>query len=101
MAGYVINIEEKSLGNDFIREVLFSAPRVQPVVMSLAPGEEIGLETHMDVDQFIRVEAGKGKAVPNGEDRRARTERPRYATAHGVGAANGSFEKETYGTEIR
>ena len=67
-AGYVINIEEKSLENDFFREVLFTAPRVQLVVMSLAPGEDIGLETHTDVDQFIRVEAGKGKALLNGKE---------------------------------
>ncbi len=68
MAGYVINIEKKSLDNDFFREVLFTAPHVQLVVMSLGPGEEIGLETHDDGDQFIRVEAGKGKAILDGEE---------------------------------
>jgi len=68
MAGYVINIEKKSLENDFFREVLFTAQRVQLVVMSLAPGEEIGLETHDDGDQFIRVEAGKGKAILDGQE---------------------------------
>ena len=39
--------------------VLFTAERIQLVVMSLGPGEDIGLETHDDVDQFIRVEAGR------------------------------------------
>ncbi len=68
MAGYMINIEKKSLQNDFFREVLFTAQRVQLVVMSLAPGEDIGLETHDDGDQFIRVEAGKGKAILDGEE---------------------------------
>jgi mannose-6-phosphate isomerase-like protein (cupin superfamily) len=63
MAGYFINIEKKSLENDFFREVLLTGPHSQLVVMSLAPGEEIGLETHTDIDQFIRVEAGKGKAI--------------------------------------
>ena len=67
MAGYVINIEEKTVDNKFFREVLFTAPRVQLVVMSLGPGEEIGLETHDDGDQFIRVEAGKGIAILDGE----------------------------------
>jgi mannose-6-phosphate isomerase-like protein (cupin superfamily) len=37
--------------------------------MSLLPGEEIGLETHHDIDQFLRVEAGEGKAYLNGEER--------------------------------
>lgn len=68
MAGYVINIEEKTLDNNFFREVLFTAGSVQLVVMSLGPGEEIGLETHDDGDQFIRVEAGKGKAILDGEE---------------------------------
>jgi mannose-6-phosphate isomerase-like protein (cupin superfamily) len=68
MAGYVINIEKKSLDNDFFREVLFTASSIQLVVMSLAPGEEIGLETHSDGDQFIRVEAGNGKAILDGEE---------------------------------
>jgi len=68
MAGYVINIEEKTLDNNFFREVLFTAQNVQLVVMSLEPGEEIGLETHDDGDQFIRVEAGKGIAILDGEE---------------------------------
>lgn len=68
MAGYLINIEEKSLENDYFREVLFTAPHSQLVVMSLQPGEEIGLETHDDRDQFIRIEAGTGKAILNGEE---------------------------------
>jgi len=68
MAGYLTNIEKKSLENEYFREVLFTGPHSQLVVMSLAPGEEIGLETHDDVDQFIRVEGGQGKAILNGEE---------------------------------
>lgn len=67
-AGYVINIEKRSLENGYFREVLFTAPHVQLVVMSLGPGEEIGLETHDGIDQFIRVEAGNGKAILNGQE---------------------------------
>ena len=68
MAGYVTNIEERTLANENFREVLFTSPGVQLVVMTLAPGEEIGLETHDDVDQFIRVEAGEGKAILDGAE---------------------------------
>ncbi len=46
--------------------MLFTATHMQLVVMSLLPGEEIGAETHDHVDQFIRVEAGTGKAVLDG-----------------------------------
>lgn len=67
MAGYVIDIEQKTLENPHFREVLFTAPKLQLVVMMLQPGEEIGLETHDDGDQFFRVEAGEGEALLDGE----------------------------------
>jgi len=62
MAGYVANIEEKTLENENYREVLFTGPDSQLVVMNLQPGEEIGEERH-DMDQFIRVEGGLGEAI--------------------------------------
>lgn len=68
MAGYHTNIEQKSLKNEYFREVLFTGPNSQLVVMALKPGEEIGTETHDDIDQFIRVEAGQGKAVLDGKE---------------------------------
>ena len=34
--------------------------------MAIQPGEDIGMETHDDVDQFIRVEAGRGTAILDG-----------------------------------
>lgn len=67
MAGYSINIEEKTLANDNFREVLFTGPHSQLVVMTLQAGEEIGLEKHETHDQFIRVEQGEGYALLDGE----------------------------------
>jgi mannose-6-phosphate isomerase-like protein (cupin superfamily) len=67
MSGFSINIEEKTLENDNFREVLYTTPRSQVVVMTVQAGDEIGLETHQGHDQFIRVEAGQGVAVLNGE----------------------------------
>lgn len=63
MAGFYVNIETRTKENDYFREVLFTGPLSQLVVMSLQPGEEIGLETHLETDQFVRVEEGKGKAI--------------------------------------
>ncbi len=68
MNGYLADIEEKTLRNTHFREVLATGEHLQLVVMSLLPGEEIGLETHHEIDQFIRVEAGEGKAVLDGEE---------------------------------
>jgi mannose-6-phosphate isomerase-like protein (cupin superfamily) len=67
MAGFSIDIETETLDNNNFRQVLYTAPYSQLVVMTLQPGEEIGLETHDDGDQFIRVEAGQGEAVLDGE----------------------------------
>ncbi len=60
---YVTDIERTTRENDNFRKVLFTGPKSQLVVMSLRPGEDIGLETHPDIDQFLRVEAGTGKAI--------------------------------------
>jgi mannose-6-phosphate isomerase-like protein (cupin superfamily) len=66
MSGFVTNIERATLENEDFRRVLFTAPNSQLVVMSLKPGEEIGLETH-ELDQFIRFEQGAGAVFLDGE----------------------------------
>jgi mannose-6-phosphate isomerase-like protein (cupin superfamily) len=63
MNGFSGNIEKEALENDFFRKVLYTTKRSQLVLMSLNAGEDIGMETHSDTDQFIRVEAGSGYAV--------------------------------------
>lgn len=66
MNGYVENIERLSLENENFRKVLYTAKHSQLVLMSLLPGEEIGMEVHPDQDQFLRVEQGTGKAILDG-----------------------------------
>jgi mannose-6-phosphate isomerase-like protein (cupin superfamily) len=67
MSGYSINIEEKTLAGNNFREVLYTTQRSQLVIMTLQPGEEIGMEHHEGHDQFIRVEEGVGVAILDGE----------------------------------
>ncbi|MEO7648562.1 MAG: cupin domain-containing protein [Gemmatimonadaceae bacterium] len=67
MHGYVTDIERETLANNDYRRVLYTGPNTQLVLMTLQPGVEIGEETHEGHDQFIRVEAGVGVAVLNGE----------------------------------
>ena len=67
MHGYVTNIERDTLANDDYRRVLYTGPNTQLVLMTLEPGDEIGEETHEEHDQFIRVEAGAGVVLLNGE----------------------------------
>jgi mannose-6-phosphate isomerase-like protein (cupin superfamily) len=68
MKGFVQDIEQAAVENSDFRRVLYTAQHCQLVVMSLKPGEEIGMEVH-DVDQFFRVEEGTGEAVIDGTRR--------------------------------
>lgn len=65
MKGYVINIEKATVENNYFRKVLYTAKNIQLVLMNLKPGEDIGEEIHQ-LDQFIRIESGEGKAILNG-----------------------------------
>ena len=63
MKGYVTDIERDTRDNENFRKVLYTSSYMQLVLMSVP--EEIGLEIH-GVDQFIRIEAGEGKAILDG-----------------------------------
>ena len=65
MKGYVIDLEKSTLENEDYRRVLYTAKNCQLVLMSLKPGEEIGMEVHT-LDQFLRFEKGTGKAILDG-----------------------------------
>jgi mannose-6-phosphate isomerase-like protein (cupin superfamily) len=65
MKGFVKNIEEISVNNEYFRQVLYTAKNCQLVIMALKPGEDIGMEVHK-LDQFFRVEEGTGVAVLDG-----------------------------------
>jgi mannose-6-phosphate isomerase-like protein (cupin superfamily) len=50
---------------DFRREVI-TGQHSQVVLMSLAPGEDIGEEVHVGVDQTLVFVAGEGRAILDG-----------------------------------
>ena len=66
--GYKDNIEKLTLANENFRHVLYTAAHCQLVLMSLKPGEEIGMEVHEGNDQFFRFEKGEGKVIINGTE---------------------------------
>jgi mannose-6-phosphate isomerase-like protein (cupin superfamily) len=68
MPGFSTNIEEETLKNEKFRVVLHTSSKMQLVIMTIAPGDEIGMERHEGHDQFIRVEAGKGVALLDGQE---------------------------------
>lgn len=67
MLGFIINLEKATLDNQNFRQVLYTAKNSQLVLMSLLPGEDIGEEVH-NLDQFIRIESGRGLAILNGRE---------------------------------
>jgi mannose-6-phosphate isomerase-like protein (cupin superfamily) len=64
--GYSTSIEEETRKNSDFRRVLYTGKYSQLVLMNLKPMEEIGMETHPNIDQFFRFEEGEGKAIIDG-----------------------------------
>lgn len=65
--GYFAHIESDTVENTNFRNVLYTGAYSQLVLMSLKPGEEIGMEKH-GVDQFFRIEAGNGKSYVDNQE---------------------------------
>lgn len=67
---YVINIEDATKENNNYRTTIWTGEKLQVTVMSIQPGDDIGLEVHEGIDQFIRIEDGEGlcKMGPTEDD---------------------------------
>lgn len=61
--GFSADLEAETRKNTDFRRVLYTGKYSQLVLMRLRPGEDIGMETHDDVDQFFRFEEGEGMVV--------------------------------------
>lgn len=57
---FVTNINDATKVNHNYRTALWTGNHMQLTLMSLNPGEDIGLEMHPQVDQFLRIEQGHG-----------------------------------------
>lgn len=57
---FVVNIEEVTKQNNNFRTALWTGKYLQLTLMSINVGEDIGLEVHPHLDQFIRIEEGQG-----------------------------------------
>lgn len=57
---YVVNINEATKQNNTYRTALWTGDHLQVTLMSINVGDDIGLEVHPTVDQFIRIEEGQG-----------------------------------------
>jgi len=61
------NIRKEAIKNNFFRKVLATKSNAQVVVMSLNPGEDIGMEVHKKYDQILVNVSGKGVYIVNGK----------------------------------
>lgn len=59
-APFVIDINEASKQNNMFRTALWTGNHLQLTLMSIGVGEDIGLENHPNLDQFVRIEQGQG-----------------------------------------
>ncbi|MEJ8803303.1 cupin domain-containing protein [Pontibacter sp. H249] len=56
---WMLDIEEATIANPHYRNTQWTGEHLQLVLMSLKPNEEIDLEVHRNIDQFIRIEQGE------------------------------------------
>ncbi|SHN24414.1 cupin domain-containing protein [Gracilibacillus kekensis] len=57
---FVIDINEATKDNNTFRTALWTGEHLQLTLMSINVGEDIGLEMHPNLDQFLRIEQGQG-----------------------------------------
>jgi mannose-6-phosphate isomerase-like protein (cupin superfamily) len=57
---FVIDIDKATKQNDAYRTALWTGDHLQLTLMSINVNDDIGLEIHPDIDQFLRVEQGQG-----------------------------------------
>ncbi len=68
MKGFCSNIEKDTVENENFRKVIYTSKHSQLVLMTLKPGEDIGMEVHEENDQFFRFEKGQGKVIIDGNE---------------------------------
>ena len=57
---FIVNIEDYTKENENYRTTIWTGEKLQVTLMAIEPGDDIGLEVHMGIDQFLRIEEGKG-----------------------------------------
>lgn len=58
----IFDIDKATRQNDYFRLTFWTGHHLQLTLMSINVGEDIGVEMHDNLDQFIRIEEGQGLA---------------------------------------
>lgn len=65
---WMLDIKRSTIENSSYRETKWTGEYMQMVLMSIKPGEEIDLEKHDNLDQFIRLEQGEARVLMGKEE---------------------------------
>lgn len=57
---FVVNINQATKHNNTFRTAIWTGNHLQVTLMSINVGDDIGLEVHPNIDQFLRIEEGQG-----------------------------------------
>jgi mannose-6-phosphate isomerase-like protein (cupin superfamily) len=81
--GAAVDIVATARSNDAFRREVVTGQHEQVVVMTIAPGAEIGEEVHPDTDQVLGFVDGNGEVVLDGQRSQfgPRTTSPSYVQA--------------------
>jgi mannose-6-phosphate isomerase-like protein (cupin superfamily) len=60
---HAFDIEQATADNATYRTVAWTGRYLQVTLMTIPVGESIGLECHPETDQFLRIDAGRGRAI--------------------------------------
>lgn len=63
----VLDIETYTVENTNFRTTLWTGKNMQVTLMTIPVNGDVGLEQHTDIDQFLRIEEGKGKVLMGDE----------------------------------
>ena len=75
---FVVNIQKAALRNSAFRTALWTGNHLQLTLMSIPAGKDIGLEMHPDVDQFLRIENGRGLVMMGESENNLPFRQPAY-----------------------
>jgi len=75
---FVVDIKKATLRNNTFRTALWTGTLLQLTLMTIPVGEDIGLEMHPDVDQFLCIEEGHGLVQMGNSKEHLNFQQPAY-----------------------
>jgi mannose-6-phosphate isomerase-like protein (cupin superfamily) len=88
------DLEQATRDNDQFRAVVWSGRYLQLTLMSIPVGGDIGLEMHPETDQFLRLDAGRGR-VEMGPSKERLTTKQEVSDGWGVLIPAGTWHNVT------